>query len=59
MPLLIAGRMGSSWQTARYIQYQPRRSTNDLFVTLINAFGIEDTVFGDERFCNGALPGLV
>lgn len=59
MPVLIAGGMGGSWQTGRYIQYQTRRSTNDLFVSLINAFGFEDTVFGDERFCNGALPGLV
>ena len=58
MPLLIAGSMGGSFKTGRYIQYSTPRSTNDLFVSLLNAYGIDEDNFGDSDFCNGALPGL-
>jgi hypothetical protein len=58
MPFLVAG---GTWafRTGRYVQYTARESHADLLVTLLNAMGIEDTTFGDARFCTGALPGLV
>ncbi len=32
------------------------RSNNDLWVSVLNSFGIETDTFGDARFCKGALP---
>ncbi len=32
------------------------RSNNDLWVSVLNSFGIETDTFGDPRFCKGALP---
>ncbi|MEL6181599.1 MAG: DUF1552 domain-containing protein, partial [Myxococcota bacterium] len=58
MPILIAGGMGGTFKTGRYVHYETARSTNDLFVSLLNAHGIEEDNFGDPDFCGGALPGL-
>jgi hypothetical protein len=30
----------------------------DLYVTLMNAMGIETTTFGDSRYCSGGLGGM-
>jgi hypothetical protein len=60
MPFLLAGSAGGAIDTGRHISYETNRSHNDLLVAILNAFGGEDTTFGDERFCSGApLPGLV
>jgi hypothetical protein len=34
----------------------PDLSNQDLCVNILNSFGLEDTTFGDPRFCKGALP---
>jgi hypothetical protein len=34
----------------------PDLSNQDLCVNILNSFGLEDTAFGDPRFCKGALP---
>ncbi len=34
------------------------RSNNDLWVSVLNSFGVETNTFGDARFCKGALPML-
>jgi hypothetical protein len=34
----------------------PDLSNNDLCVSILNSFGLEDQTFGDPRFCKGALP---
>jgi len=60
MPFLLAG---GTWafRTGRYVQYTD--STNnrhgDLLVSILNAMGVEDTTFGDARYCTGPLSGLV
>jgi hypothetical protein len=34
----------------------PDLSNQDLCVSILNSFGMEDTTFGDARFCKGPLP---
>lgn len=34
----------------------PDLSNQDLCVSILNSFGLEDTTFGDTRFCKGPLP---
>jgi hypothetical protein len=34
----------------------PDLGNQDLCVSILNSFGLEDTTFGDPRFCKGALP---
>jgi hypothetical protein len=34
------------------------RSPNDLFITIQNAFGVDDTVFGDPTACTGPIAEL-
>jgi hypothetical protein len=57
IPLLIAGG-NSLLRQGRYLRFSGR-STNDLYVTLLNAMGIPDTSFGRRDYNDGPLPGLV
>jgi hypothetical protein len=57
MPFLVAGGKWA-FRTGRYVQYTGN-SHGDLLVSLLNAMGVADKVFGDARFCTGALSGLV
>lgn len=57
MPFMLAGSGGGYFRTGRYATY-PNASHNDLLVSLQNAFGIEDTVFGAPEFCTGPLANL-
>jgi hypothetical protein len=36
----------------------PDLSNNDLAVSILNSFGLQDTTFGDAPFCHGALPHM-
>ena len=58
MPFVLAGSGGGYFRTGRYLQYA-NAPHNDLLVSLQNAFGIEEQVFGAPEFCTGALGGLV
>jgi hypothetical protein len=58
MPILMAGSAGGYFKTGRFLTYQ-NRSHQDLLVSLLHAFGVEDEKFGDERFCTGPLSELV
>ena len=57
MPFVMAGSAGGYFDTGRYLQYQ-NAAHSDLLVSIQNAFGIEDDVFGDPRFASGPLSGL-
>lgn len=59
MPIMLAGGAGGAWQTGRYITYSSPQPMANLYVSLLNVFGIEEQSFGDERFCTGTLSGLV
>ncbi len=58
IPIVTAGNMCGTIETGRHLQF-PGRSTNDLLVSILNAFGHEDTSFGLAEACDGALPGFV
>ncbi len=58
MPFVLAGKAGGQVRTGRYVRHQNRRH-NDLWVSVLNAFDVPATTFGDPNFCSGALPGLI
>jgi hypothetical protein len=57
MPILMAGSAGGYFKTGRFLTYQGK-SHQDLLVSILHAFDVEDSKFGDERFCTGPLAGL-
>lgn len=72
-PCVLAGNLGGAFRMGRYVRlprdpsvrYQGRnkfvrgRSFNDLSVTLLRAFGIEASTFGDPYFFNGPLDATL
>ncbi|MBL4683735.1 MAG: DUF1552 domain-containing protein [Nannocystaceae bacterium] len=58
IPVVLAGNLCGAIETGRHLEYTGR-STNDLLVSLLNAFGHDDTSFGWADNCAGPLPGLV
>jgi hypothetical protein len=70
MPLLLAGSAGGYFRTGRHINcnkatapfaYQSNTGTHNLYTSMLNAFGIEDTHFGVDLpglGFKGPLPGL-
>jgi hypothetical protein len=57
MPVLVAGRAGGAFKTGRHIKSAiAGRTTGDLFLTILSAFGIQQSTFGD--FGNNPLGGL-
>lgn len=58
IPVVMAGNLCGALETGRHLNYEGR-STNDLMVSILNAFGYDDTSFGLADACGGALPGLV
>ena len=57
MPFLIAGGAGGALRMGRSMSF-PGEPHNNLLVSVLNAMGVDDQVFGDERFCTGPLSGL-
>lgn len=58
MPFVIAGSAGGKLDVGQYVQYT-NQSHVDILVALQNAYGIDDQVFGDARFTDGALSELI
>lgn len=58
IPVVMAGNLCGALQTGRHVEHYGR-STNDLLVSILNAFDFEDESFGLPDVCDGALPGLV
>ena len=57
MPVLVAGRAGGALRTGQHIRSSiVGRTTGDLFLTLLGAFGIQRSTFGD--FGTRPLEGL-
>lgn len=56
MPYVLAGR-GGGLRPGRYLQF-PRRSHNDVLVSLLNLMGVEETTWGNPNYCAGPLSGL-
>jgi hypothetical protein len=57
MPYFLVGSAGGAFKTGRFLQYGGV-SHNDLLVSLLNAFDIADTTFGDPSVCTGPLARL-
>jgi len=58
LPILMAGSAGGYFKTGRFVSYGTERSTNDLLVNILNAFGQDVETYGDPQYCNGPLSGL-
>lgn len=62
VPFLLFGKAGGRLRTGRFLSYgssSPRRTSNDLWVSVANMAGLPWKTFGDPQRCNGPLPGLV
>lgn len=56
IPFILAGG-GTMFKTGRY--FKPSATPhNNLLVSLLNAYGLKNTTFGDAKYCTGALAGL-
>ena len=58
MHFLLAGGAGGRVRGGRYLRYEGGPH-NDLLVSVLHALGLDDEAFGDRRFCNGPLNGLI
>ena len=58
IPYVLAGRAGGGMRTGRYLQYGNEPHGN-LFVSIMNALGIDQSTFGDPDYCTGPLTGLL
>ena len=56
IPFIIAGG-GTMFKTGRYLKL-PATPHNNMLVSLLNAYGLKNTTFGDAKYCTGALTGL-
>lgn len=57
VPIQLFGGAGGRLEGGRLVRYGGR-PTNDLWLTIANAFGLGRTCFGDRERCTGELPGL-
>jgi hypothetical protein len=58
MPFILAGKAGGKLTTKRWLKV-PSQPHNNLLVSILNLFGVEDTRFGHANYCTGPLSGLV
>jgi hypothetical protein len=54
----LMGNVGGFFKQGQVLKFNGR-SVSDLHVTVGNAFGIKDQVFGDAPFCTGPIAGLI
>jgi hypothetical protein len=55
MPILLAGNLGGAFTPGRHVVYDNEPAVGNLFVSVLNAFGVMDTSFGDGT---AALSGM-
>lgn len=58
IPIVMAGSAGGHFRTGRFLQYQDTPH-NNLLVSLLRAFGIDEDTFGNPQFCTGPLAELL
>lgn len=58
IPFVLAGSAGGFFDTGQFVEYS-NASHNDLLTAIQNAYGIESEEFGDTRFSNGPLSGII
>lgn len=47
LPVILAGRAGGAWNSGRYLKAADQPMSN-LFVSMLNRFGVDDKTFGDS-----------
>jgi hypothetical protein len=47
LPVILAGRAGGAWSTGRYLKAAEQPMSN-LFVSMLNHYGVDDKTFGDS-----------
>ncbi|SEK78756.1 Protein of unknown function [Stigmatella aurantiaca] len=57
VPFVMAGSCGGYFRTGRYLKYT-NGWHNELYVSLLNAMGVQTNTFGNPAYCKGALPNL-
>jgi hypothetical protein len=57
-PFIVAGGAGGAIKTGQFLDYQGTVFHNNLLLSAMNAYGIEDTTFGDPAYCTGHLSEL-
>ena len=58
MPFVIAGKAAGKLTSGRVLKV-PRQSHNNMWVSILNLFGLPNTRFGHMNHCTGPLAGLV
>lgn len=64
-PVVLAGKAGGALKTGRHLAFDKKAPMSNLYVEMLNLFGIPTTSFGDSetsRFAdslNSRLPGLI
>ena len=64
-PVVLAGKAGGALQTGRHLAFDKKAPMANLYVEMLNLFGVPTTAFGDchtSRFAsdlNGRLPGFM
>lgn len=58
MPIVMAGGAGGAIKTGRYFNAPVGSSTNQVYVNLMHAMGIDQDSFGDPDFDAGEIAGL-
>ena len=57
-PIVLAGGENLGLATGQLAKYDSR-TTNDLYVNVLNAFGVQTSTFGDQNFVSGPLDGIL
>lgn len=55
MPVLVAGKAGGALRTGQHLAFTGQPSVANLFLTLAQSMGVNETSFGDST---GTLPGI-
>jgi hypothetical protein len=58
-PYVLAGGASGALETGRFLRYSGDVSHNDLLLSLLRSFGLNDQTFGRREWCTGPLPGLI
>lgn len=58
MPYLLLGDAGGHFDTGQYVRQASNIGHQQLLVSLQQAYGIQDDVFGDPTYGSGPVPGI-
>lgn len=57
--MVLAGKAGGLIQGNRFVRVASTATTNDLYTSILNLFGIPATTFGNPAYSHGPLAGVV